>query len=153
MKKVKQRQRIKQREKMIDRIKKMELDMEDGMMYSSGIRLEDDEEENDGNCEELARKKPRTPTNKNKCTSQTSRKEEGCKCGGCDHQRITSTKFPWKGISTKSVSENYARRREEMKTDANDPSEGTAVPSAIGTEELYTTLVIFWTNQNFAFVT
>jgi hypothetical protein len=109
-KKVKQRRRIKQREKMIDGIKKMEKDAEDGMAYSSGIRLDDDGEENNGNCEEPARKKARrTTSNKNKCTSLTSRKkEEGCKCGGRDHQRIMSSKCPWQGLLQEVVCENYS---------------------------------------------
>jgi hypothetical protein len=59
-KKVKQRHRINQREKMINGIKKMEKDAEAGMAYSSGICLEDDQEENDDNCEESSRKKART---------------------------------------------------------------------------------------------
>jgi hypothetical protein len=87
MKTVKQRRQINARQKMIDGVKKMEADIRDGMAYSSAICLED-EDEDERNCEEPAKKKKKT-INSNKRTS-SRKKEEGCKCGGRDHQRISA---------------------------------------------------------------
>jgi hypothetical protein len=125
---VKQRRRVNARQKMIDGVKKMEADLRDGMAYSSAIRFEDEDE--DGmNCEEPAKKKKRT-INSNKRTS-LRKKEEGCKCGGRDHQRITSGKCPWKGFSTSEVAENYERRVQKMNdvNDVNVLSQATMGPS------------------------
>jgi hypothetical protein len=110
-KKVKQRRRIKQRKKMIEGISKMKKDAEAGMAYSSGICLlddgegVDDGEDKDEGCGESARKKAKTinSNNSNKRTGSSRKQKEGCKCGGRDHQRITSTKCPWKGLSTSEV--------------------------------------------------
>jgi hypothetical protein len=71
---VKQRCRIKQREKMIEGKSKMEKDVEAWMAYSSGICLKDDGEEKDEECEESSKKKARTINSNNSNKRTDSRK-------------------------------------------------------------------------------
>jgi hypothetical protein len=71
---VKQRHQINARQKMIKGVKKMEADLRDGMAYSSAIRLEDEDGE-ERNCEEPAKKKKKT-INRKKRTG-LSKKEGG----------------------------------------------------------------------------
>jgi hypothetical protein len=62
------------------------------MTYSSGIRIEEDEEKE---CEQPATKKAKTDNNKKHIRKkEDSKKEVWCKCGGCDHMRITLPKCP-----------------------------------------------------------
>jgi hypothetical protein len=84
---------------------KLEEDAEEGQDYSSGIHLLDDN--NIEESEDRPRKKVRRQDN-NQLTQMSS---EGCKCGGRDHKWISSSKCPWKGMSPKEVSENYAQKR------------------------------------------
>jgi hypothetical protein len=128
---VKKRQRIAQRNKMIDGIKKMEADAKDGIAYSSAVHLEDDEKEKEENCEEPARKKAKTSNNKH---TSVTRKEASCKCGECDHKRIMSSKCPWMGLSTEVMCKNYERRLEQMKVDAKSPS--TPIPGEKCTDKM-----------------
>ena len=169
---VKQRRRINQREKMIEGIKKIETDVRNGMAYSSAIRLEDDEDEKEENCEIPAKK--RAKTNNNQRTSVTGKKEATtCKCGGDDHRRITSSKCPWKGLSQKVVCKNYERRCEEMKRDANgqstrsvhqipaeemrsdakDPVECAPISVEMGTKQIVQSTGKFGANPTFSFAT
>jgi hypothetical protein len=159
---VKQRRRIHQREKMIEGIMKMETDARNGMAYSSAIRLEDDEEEKEENCERQARKKAKTSNNPR--TRVTREKEKSCKCGGEDHMRTTSSKCPWQGLSPKVVCQNYEQRKkemrhyakgagtaivhkdptEEMRSNVMDPVEGTSIPVEMGTGEIVQSTGKFW---------
>ena len=102
---------MKQRDRMIEGTKKVELDAKEGRGYSSGIRMRD--ENKDGQSEEKKRKKKRArtePANDNQLT-RTTRTE--CKCGGSDHKRITSLRCPWRGLSKVEVAQNYAQRLSE----------------------------------------
>ncbi len=112
---VKKRRRIAARRKMIEGVLKMEIDMRNGMAYSSAIHLQDDEEEKEDDSERPARKK--TKTSNNQRTSVTREKKERgcCKCGGDDHQRITSSKCPWQGLSPEVVCQNYEERMKKMR--------------------------------------
>jgi hypothetical protein len=77
LKKVKLRQRLAARTKMADGVVKLILDSEEGRCYSSGIRLE----EGDNNGELPARKK-------SKANSPLTSSPQECKCGSRDHQRV-----------------------------------------------------------------
>ncbi len=101
---VKKRRRINNRNRMVEGCLKMEEDAKDGRAYSSGIRLCDENEEG---------QQPRTK----KAKKQHNNKQltGGCKCGGQDHKRISSTKCPWKGLSKSEVASNYEERLKEMK--------------------------------------
>jgi hypothetical protein len=88
---------------MVKGTAKMEEDAKAGQLYSTPIRLQDEEEEgnNKQDCEKGV-------WNKWARTERTS--EEGCKCGGQDHKQISSTKCPWKGLSkTKVAAKNEER--------------------------------------------
>jgi hypothetical protein len=102
---VKRRRRIKQRDSMIEGSKKLEEDAKAGMAYSSGIRMRDGDDEEG---EEPKKKRARKQGN-NKLTRKCS---DECKCGGRDHQRTSSSKCPWKGLSKIQVAENYVKRLE-----------------------------------------
>jgi hypothetical protein len=69
---------------MIDIIKKMEIDVKDGMAYSSAICLEDKVGESDKKCEQPASKQSRQTNNT--LTMTRERQRVGCRCGGEDHQ-------------------------------------------------------------------
>jgi hypothetical protein len=85
---------------------------------------DDDDEEKSRNkgdwCEESVKKKAKTTNdNKDVRTKRRSKKEErkneGCKCGGRDHKRITSHKCPWQGLSASAVAANCEKRRKDEK--------------------------------------
>ena len=100
----------------------MEADRQTGMAYSSGISIDGDEEEE---CEQQPATK-RAKSNNKKPTS-TKKKEECCKCGGQDHQRITSSKCPWKGLGLKEVLANYAQRMKETKMRSSESKQEPSV--------------------------
>ncbi len=123
---------MKQRDRMIEGTKKMELDAKEGRGYSSGIRMHD--ENKDGQSEEKKRKKKRARTetaNDNQLT-RTTRTE--CKCGGSDHKRITSLRCPWRGLSKVEVARNYEKRLTENDF-ARNCEENTVEPSTEPTSE------------------
>jgi hypothetical protein len=129
---VKRRRRMKQRDRMIEGTRKMELDAKEGRGYSSGIRMRD--ESKDGQSEEKKRKKKRArteTTNDNQLT-RTTRTE--CKCGGSDHKRITSLRCPWRGLSKVEVARNYEKRMCENDF-AQNCEENTVEPSTEPTSE------------------
>jgi hypothetical protein len=105
-----------------------------GMAYSSAIRLDEDgEEEEEEGCQQSAKKKAKTAkTTKKK--RRTIVKEGGCKCGGLDHKRITSSVCPWKGLSKKEVRENYERRLDERKMSSatSEANTGEFIPVCTG---------------------
>jgi hypothetical protein len=94
----------------------------------------------------------------------TRRKAASCKCGGDDHKRITSSKCPWKGLSTKVVCKNYEQRlkqmkldakgpateivhkdcMEEMRSDVKDPVKGMSIPGGKGTGKIVQSTGKFW---------
>jgi hypothetical protein len=135
-KEVKKMRRIQQREKMIEGIRKMEADVVKGMAYSSGIRIQGDDEgkeEGELDCQAPATKKARTKrTSSSKSTTRESN-QEGCKCGQRDHKRITSSKCPWKGLCAEEVSAKYEQRMKQQKMSISSFSECTAEPCANGT--------------------
>ena len=92
---------------MIKVSKKLEEDAKAGMAYSSGIRIRMGDG-NDEEGEEPKKKRARKQGN-NKLTRKCS---DECKCGGRDHQRTSSSKCPWKGLSKIQVAENYVKRLE-----------------------------------------
>jgi hypothetical protein len=116
LKKVKLRRRLAARTKMSEGVEKLKLDSAEGRCYSSGIRLE--EGDNDG--ELPARKK--TKANNPRTGSQPE-----CKCGSRDHQRVSSRSCPWKDLSKSELARNYEERmREKEKVKRTDNFEGTA---------------------------
>jgi hypothetical protein len=118
-KKVKLDRRLALRKLMIEGCKKQEKDIEEGLAYSSGMRMAD-ENEGESEGEERPTKKARKATdNSNKRTTGAT-----CRCGGQDHKRITSKACPWKGLSQKEISEKYAVRINEEET--NEASEKSA---------------------------
>jgi hypothetical protein len=112
LRKVKRRRRIKQRDRMIEGTKKMELDAKEGRECSSGIRLRDVGKNGDSE-EKKSKKKARTgEPNNNQLTRGTAR--EQYKCGGDNHKRISSSRCPWKGLSKEDVTQNYEKRMSEI---------------------------------------
>jgi hypothetical protein len=105
LKSVKLRRRLKARTKMIEGVAKMEVDLEEGRCYSTGIVLEN---EDDQQGEPPARKKGRR-------NNPLTNAKQVCKCGGEDHQRVSSKNCPWKGWSKKMISENYGKRMKDMR--------------------------------------
>ena len=83
--KVKRKQRIKQRDWMIEGTAKMEKEAKEGMGYSSRIRMR--KENKDGNSEEAKRTKKKQRTDKQGNYVHTSRATKSeCKCGSADHK-------------------------------------------------------------------
>jgi hypothetical protein len=131
LRKVKRRRRIKQRDRMIEGTKKMEIDAKEGRGYTSGIRMRD--EGKNGDSEEKKRnKKARTgEANNNQLTRRTAKE---CKCGGDDHKRISSSRCPWKGLSKEEVARNYEKRMCEIVV-PRKCDENTVVPTTEPTSE------------------
>jgi N-acetylmuramoyl-L-alanine amidase CwlA len=107
LKKTKLQRRLKARTKMCEGVAKMELDVQEGRAYSSGIGVEGDTEEDTEEGEPRARKRAKIAKGNNTLT--------GCKCGSLEHQRVSAKNCPWKGMSKKEIAVNYERRIEEMK--------------------------------------
>jgi hypothetical protein len=85
---------------------KMELEVEEGRAYLSGIGVEGDiEEDTDG--------QPRAKKRVKKAKGNNTL--NGCKCGSLEHQRVSAKNCPWKGMSKKEITVNYERRIKEMK--------------------------------------
>jgi hypothetical protein len=137
LRKVKLRRRTKQRDRMIEGTKKMELDAKEGRGYSSGIRMREERKEEDG--EERTRKKKKTKTGNERNNALTRQTKRQCKCGGDDHRRITSLKCPWYGLSRVEVAQNYEKRMNENVASLNcdeNGSQPTAEPTLEATEKL-----------------
>jgi hypothetical protein len=127
---VKRRRRIKQRDSMIEGSRKLEEDAKAGMAYSSGIRMRDDDGENEES--EGPRKKKARTKDGNKLTRNSS---DECKCGGKDHKRTSSLKCPWKGLTRMQVAEKYMKRIEEKVDEDKSTNIGTTIePTGIPVE-------------------
>jgi hypothetical protein len=107
--KVKRRQRIKQRDQMIEGTAKMELDAKEGRRYSSGIQMRD--ESKDRISEETKRKKKKARTDKQDKSTHTRATKTECKwCGSANHRQILLSSCPWKGLSKVEVAQKDKKR-------------------------------------------
>jgi hypothetical protein len=113
---------------MVEGTKKLKEDALDGMEYSSGLRMR---EENDETEESERPKKKRARGSHDNNNKPTRNSKEECKFGGRDHKRPTSSKCPWQGLSQVEVSENYGKRLEKRVREQsceptiNEPTENT----------------------------
>jgi hypothetical protein len=119
LKKTKLQRRLKARTKMSEGVSKMELDVEEGRAYSSGIGVEGDiEEDTDG--QPRANKRAKKAKDNNTLT--------GCRCGSLEHQRVSSKKCPFKGMSNKEIDKrikemNLTRQTGSTETVSGEPTE------------------------------
>ncbi len=127
---------MKQRDRMIEGTKKMEIDAKEGRGYCSGIRMRDEGKKEDSEEKERRKKTARTgEANNNPLTRRTSTE---CKCGGDDHKRISSSRCPWKGLSKVEVARNYEKRMSEIIVPPvcdENPLDPTTEPTSEATEK------------------
>jgi hypothetical protein len=116
LRRVKVRRRIKQRERMVEGTDKLVLDAKEGRGYSSGIRLRETDEDEEGEGSTTIRAK------KAKMSRLTRKVKDECRCGGKDHQRTSSSKCPWKNLGQKAVCEKYEQRMKEMQSRKSNPT-------------------------------
>jgi hypothetical protein len=129
LRKVKLRRWIKQCDSMVEGTKKLKEDAEEGMEYSSGLRLQKENDETEEESEQPKKKRAKgTHDNNNKPTRKS---KEECKCGGKDHKHTTSSKCPWQRLLPVEVSENYGKllekrvREQSCQPTINEPTENT----------------------------
>jgi hypothetical protein len=133
---VKRRRRMKQRDRMIEGTAKMEKDAKEGRGYSSGVRMRDDTKNEDSEERKRNKKKARTAKQNNNTLTGQAGKE--CKCGGDDHQRVSSVNCPWKGLTKVEVARKYKKRMSEIVVPRNSDenrSEPTTEPTLEATEK------------------
>jgi hypothetical protein len=128
---VRLRRRLKLRTKMEAGVTKMKEDATAGRGYASGIRVRGDEEQDNMEGEQPARKKARR--------NNTLTSTQECKCGGRDHQRVTSKLCPWRGCSKQERAENYKKRMRQIVVETTEENATANVGTVPTTEEVQLT--------------